>query len=435
MSTNDQDLLQTMQHIGSLFFRKLNNELSEPDKAVLETWLNEQEPTSRQFFEQMTDWEQVRTALQYMYQVDEQAALADVQKKIQLNELAIPPIPVRRMSWLKYAAAAVVIGTIGAVIMWTLVKKKTAGVASQPMGVRFKNDVLPGRNKATLQLADGKMIVLDSANKGTIAREGNTNIVVDEKVGSLQYHTGAVAKEAHGAKSEVSYNTLSTPKGGQYRLVLPDGSKVWLNAASSIYYPTVFTGNERRVALTGEAYFEVAHNAAMPFIVDVTGGKDRKGSVEVLGTHFNINAYEDETAARVTLVQGKVKVGNEFRKAGVPQSGSKDSVVLTPGKQAVLMAGLPAGTQGSRLTTTDANVEEVTAWKDGLFYFQNAKIETIMRQVSRWYDVKVQYEGKIEQEFIGKIPRAVNVSTLLKILESTGWVHFTIQGNVVTVTS
>jgi ferric-dicitrate binding protein FerR (iron transport regulator) len=173
----------------------------------------------------------------------------------------------------------------------------------------------------------------------------------------------------------------------------------------------------------------------MPFIVDVTGGKDRNGSVEVLGTHFNINAYEDETAARVTLVQGKVKVGNEFRKAGVPQSGSKDSVVLTPGKQAVLMAGLPAGRQGSRLTTADANVEEVTAWKDGLFYFQNAKIETIMRQVSRWYDVKVQYEGKIEQEFIGKIPRAVNVSTLLKILESTGWVHFTIQGNVVTVTS
>jgi ferric-dicitrate binding protein FerR (iron transport regulator) len=425
---NDQDLLQTMQHIGRLFFRKLNNELSEPDKAVLEAWLNEQEPASRQFFEQMTDWEQVQTALQSMYQVDEQAALADVQKKIQLNELTMAPIPVRRMSWLKYAAAAVVIGTIGAVITWTLVKKKTTGVANQPVGVRFKNDVLPGRNKATLQLADGKMIVLDSANKGTIAREGNTNIVVDEKAGSLQYHTGAVTKETNGTKSEVSYNTLSTPKGGQYRLVLPDGSKVWLNAASSIYYPTVFTGNERRVALTGEAYFEVAHNAGMPFIVDVTGGKDRMGSVEVLGTHFNINAYEDETATRVTLVQGKVKVGNETRKAGVPQGGSKDSVVLTPGKQAVLMAA-------SRLTTADANVEEVTAWKDGLFYFQNARIETIMRQVSRWYDVKVQYEGKIEQEFIGKIPRAVNVSTLLKILESTGWVHFTIQGNVVTVTS
>jgi ferric-dicitrate binding protein FerR (iron transport regulator) len=388
---------------------------------VLDAWLSEQDPASKQFFEQMTDWEQVRTALQYMYHIDEQAALADVQKKIQLAESAIPAVPVRKMNRLQYAAAAVVILAIGATLVWTLAKKKTNS-ANQPVGVRFKNDVLPGSDKAILQLADGKTIVLENASKGTIAREGNTNIVVDDKAGSLQYVTNANGSH----QNETTYNTLSTPRGGQYRLVLPDGSKVWLNAASSIRYPIAFTGNERRVAIKGEAYFEVAKDPHKPFkvVIAPSPSGEGRGEVEVLGTHFTINAYDDEAAMRVTLLEGKVKVVKRET-----ANGKENPIILKPDEQAVASGNSPFTIDHS------PNVEEATAWKDGLFYFQNAGIETIMRQVSRWYDVKVRYEGTVKQEFIGKIPRTVNVSTLLKILESTGWVHFTIQGNVITVSS
>jgi transmembrane sensor len=421
MSTNDQELLQTMQHIGNLFFRKLHNELSEQDKAVLDAWLGEQDPASKLYFEQMTDWQQVQTALQYMYHIDEKAALADVQKKIQLAESAIQAVPVRKMNRLPYAvAAAVVILAIGVTLVFTLAKKKT-GIANQPVGVRFKNDVMPGSEKAILQLADGKTIVLDHANKGAIAREGNTNIVVDEKAGSLQYVTSANGSH----QNETTYNTLSTPRGGQYRLVLPDGSKVWLNAASSIRYPIAFTGNERSVAIKGEAYFEVAKDPHKPFkvVIDPSPEGDGRAEVEVLGTHFTINAYDDEAAMRVTLLEGKIKFDSRQGTA------KREPVMLQPGEQVIADGHSPMTIDHS------PNIEEATAWKDGLFYFRNAGIETIMRQVSRWYNVKVQYEGTIKQEFIGKIPRTVNVSTLLKILESTGWVHFTIQGNVITVSS
>ena len=211
-------------------------------------------------------------------------------------------------------------------------------------------------------------------------------------------------------------------------MVLPDGSKVWLNAASSLRFPTLFTGKERLVTLSGEAYFEIAANASMPFKVRVAaasaaaaGGKAGQPDpllIEVLGTSFDIEAYPDEQVRRATLLQGAIRV-----------AAGKVQTVLQPGQQARLG---PDGGDALQVVTP-AKAEDVIAWKNGIFLFRDASIESIMQQVSRWYDVDITYEGKVEQAFFGKIPRDVPVSTLLKILESTGWVHFMIEGKKITV--
>jgi ferric-dicitrate binding protein FerR (iron transport regulator) len=196
-------------------------------------------------------------------------------------------------------------------------------------------------------------------------------------------------------------------------VTLADGSRVWLNAGSSIKYPVAFISKERKVEITGEAYFEVAHNASKPFIV--TKGET---SITVLGTHFNVNTYDDEDALRITLLEGSVAVKRE-----------SSNVKLKPGEQAVLSA-----TSHSLLTTGSVDTDAVMAWKNGFFQFNNTPIDVIMRQVEKWYDVDVVYNGSIKQTFNGKIPRTVNASDLFKILESTGWVHFKIEGKKVMVT-
>jgi ferric-dicitrate binding protein FerR (iron transport regulator) len=205
--------------------------------------------------------------------------------------------------------------------------------------------------------------------------------------------------------------------------VLPDGSKVWLNAVSSLRFPTSFTGKERRVELNGEGYFEIAKNVSMPFKVAIApatnpGIASREPlEIEVLGTEFDLMTYADEDRQKVTLVSGSVKAS----------LGNKQ-LVLQPNQQAFL----DKRSYALNLTSI-SNLEETTAWKDGYFQFQDASIESIMRQAARWYDVEVIYDGKVNQQFIGKVRRQVNLSTLLKILEATGWVHFRIDGKKVTV--
>jgi len=218
--------------------------------------------------------------------------------------------------------------------------------------------------------------------------------------------------EDNSSALPLSYNMLVTPRRGQYQLVLPDGSKVWLNAASSIRYPVAFIGNERRVQITGEAYFEVTHNATMPFIVE-------KGDmrVEVLGTHFNVNAYNDESAIKTTLLEGKVKIVN------------RQSAILKPGQQAILTAG-------SRLTILDkTDVEDVVAWKNGLFHFESSEIKTVMRQIARWYDVDVVYERTTvnNDPMFVEISRNTRLSDVLKALEESGSAKFSIQGKTIIV--
>jgi ferric-dicitrate binding protein FerR (iron transport regulator) len=301
--------------------------------------------------------------------------------------------PVRRIlpvrSWLSWAAAVAVI--MLAVYFWSQKEQS-------PAMTQLNKNVTPGMNKAILTLSDGSAIALDSAGK-KMFRQGNTAIY--QQNGQLQYNV-------QGNAPAFSYNTLTTPRGGQYQLILPDGSKVWLNAASSLRYPTAFSANERLVELTGEAYFEVQSSSAKPFRVKVNNTM-----VDVLGTHFNIMAYNDEQAIRTTLLEGSVKVGSH---------------VLHPGQQAAV-------TGDNEVKVLDnVDVQEAVAWKNGIFQFNRAPLQVVMRQLSRWYDVEVVYEGKIpDLEFLGKMQRELNLSEVLSILEKSG-VRFRIDGRKIIVT-
>jgi len=414
MSISDRQLLETIQSIGGLLFRRLHDELDATDRLVLEEWLTHLEPASRQFFEEITDWEKIQAALHTIYQIDEQAAFADVQKKIHVESVLaistsveLPRLVDRKYKRYRFiAAAAILILIAGLAVVFTLPKRKT-DIASLPVTQRFKNDVAPGGEKAVLTLADGNQIVLDNASNGELARQGATRV--------MKLENGQLAYTAHSSASQpVSYNTVSTPRGGQYQVQLPDGSKVWLNAASSLRFPTAFTGKEREVELSGEAYFQVTKNSSMPFKVAIISTVKEPVQIEVLGTELDVEAYADEEDQKTTLINGSVKVISGIHE-----------VLLKPGQQGRVNSSLGV--------LSNVNIEEAIAWKNGLFQFQDASIQSIMRQVGRWYDVDIVYKGKIDQQFIGKIPRQVQVSTLLKILESTGWVHFMIEGKKITV--
>lgn len=280
--------------------------------------------------------------------------------------------------------------------------------------VKRNNEIFPGGNKAILTLADGSTINLDSAKNGTLASQGNIKIIKGED-GELLYYVDRQNPIVTG------YNTIATPRGGKYEIVLSDGSKVWLNAASSLKFPTSFKGKARDVTLTGEGYFEVAHissspgggrEEAIPFIVTIASplGDGSGMIVEVLGTHFNVNAYNDENSVATTLLEGSVKV-----KKAVSTNSDLQTVLLKPGEQADLLK------EGSLKVNHSANLEEVVAWKDDNFEFNDTAIPAIMRQVSRWYDVEVDYKGSMpERRFTGKISRNVNLSQLIEMLQYTG---------------
>jgi len=282
-----------------------------------------------------------------------------------------------------------------------LQRSKSSGDPAKSTAGASQHDALPGGDKATLTLEDGSTIVLDSAADGALAKQGNTR-VVKLTGGRLAYHPASDKVEG---RSPGQYNTVTTPRGGQYQVALPDGTNVWLNATSSIRFPTAFSGGSRTVEISGEAYFEVADNPRTPFIV-----KNGNTSVEVLGTHFNVNAYQDEPVKKITLLQGAIRVrsGNQAKK-------------LAPGEAAEL-AGEPI------LVRADADVAEAVAWKNGLFSFKDAGLPEIMRQLSRWYDLDVRYDVEINEQFNLKINRNTNITTVLKIIETMGSVHFTIEG-------
>ena len=322
-----------------------------------------------------------------------------------IKPVAEPAKIIRFAVWKKVAAAAVIIMMLGTGAYFLFGNKgKQDEIAKTENNNSSNNDVAPGGNKATLQLADGSTIILDSAQNGTLSQQGNARV--------LKLDNGQLAYNASGTAKEVLYNTISTPRGGQYQLTLADGSKVWLNAASSIRFPASFTGSKRKVELTGEAYFEVAKNPAMPFTVSVNGM-----NVEVLGTHFNINSYADEDIIKTTLLEGAVKV-------------TKGSVIamLSPGQQAQLTSNGQIG------VNKNIDVDEVMAWKNGKFQFgDKVDIGTIMRQIARWYDVDVEYKGVFTKHFGGSISREVNISQVLKVLETTGDVKYKVEGRKVIV--
>lgn len=306
------------------------------------------------------------------------------------------------MLYLKRAAVAAVILIIAGAGYWWLAGRS---FQKELASVKPVNTViLPGGNKAVLTLSNGEEIVLDSAAEGTLAQQGQAKV--------MKLANGQLSYKVSGSTAAATvYNTITTPRGGQYKLTLADGTHVWLNAASSLQYPAAFSGKERRVVLSGEGYFEVAKNASMPFHVQVSAM-----DVEVLGTHFNINSYTNEGAIRTTLLEGSVKVG-----------AGKQVRMLKPGQQSSL------DSNGAMKVQDHADVEAAVAWKEGMFQFKGADIETVLRQAERWYDVQFDYKGGIAVRFSGQISRSANAEQLLKILELTGKVKFEIHGKTIVV--
>ncbi|RPE08229.1 FecR family protein [Chitinophaga lutea] len=319
-----------------------------------------------------------------------------VKDRILAADKDTPVLPIRR-NWWKWTAAAAVAGIL-AVAAWEYGTREALPPASVSMDGRYKNDVPPGGNHASLTLANGSVIVLDDAENGLLAKQGNAQVT--------KLHNGQLAYTKTGNAAAVAWNRLATPRGGQYRITLPDGTAVWLNAETVLHFPTAFEGNERKVELSGEAYFEVAKDAVKPFVVKATDGLD----VKVLGTHFNISAYAGEPSTCVTLLEGAVEVNRQR---------------MEPGQEAVRANGQTVVRQG--------DTEQAVAWKNGYFSFNNADITTVMKELERWYNVSVNYETNVPHlRFGGGMQRSLPLASVLRILEKND-VKFKIDGRKITV--
>lgn len=321
------------------------------------------------------------------------------------------PMPAERRFVTRRLVAAVLLVCMGLAAVVYLMNSSAASEEQVAVTVAPTTantaQIFPGGEKAYLTLADGSVIVLDTAGNGMVTMQGSSKVMkVDDR---LVYDGGTAA----GAP--LVYNTISTPRGGEYRIVLSDGTRVWLNAASSLRFPSAFTGADRSVSLTGEAYFEVSKNTGKPFKVELNNEME----IEVLGTSFNVMAYEDEQAVKTTLVEGKVKM-----------SRSGQNVQLLPNQQAITER------EGTDIRVAPADVEEAIAWKEGLFYFNNDNILSIMRKLSRWYNVEVHYSGPVPGgHYEGTIRRQAEIGQVLAMLELPGGINFEINENSIMVRS
>lgn len=335
-------------------------------------------------------------------------------------------VPERRSIVWRWVAAAAVMLLAGSAVWYWLTPENQPAVVTAP---RQDVEVLPGSDKAVLTLADGKTITLDSSAHGMLGRQGQTTI--HQHDGQLVYD----ASRSNVEPGELIYNTLSTPRGGQYQLTLPEGSKVWLNAASSIRFPAVFNDSARVVYVTGEVYFEVKSQFRnngkdrMPFVVQVQTANGPGAEIKVLGTHFNINAYDDEPDIKTTLLEGSVIVKSSIGNRQ-PAKANEFAVVLKPGEQAAIAAHSPLTTHHSPLTINHSpDIKQTLAWKNGLFRFDGVELKTMMRQLSRWYDVEISYEqgAPVSEPFNGAMQRSLQLSQVLKGMEAMG-IHVKKEG-------
>jgi ferric-dicitrate binding protein FerR (iron transport regulator) len=382
---------------------------SEEEKERVEGWYNERR---NDIYNPLTEAEEEIAGARIYSNVQEVLTSATAERVI--------PIWRKKSTWWVAAGTMMLMATAG---YFLLTHKDPVPVIVHAPKPETR-PVTPGGNKALLTLGDGSVIVLDSAANGALSQQGKT-IVLKKQDGQLIYQS------RHNCNQDaVAWNTISTPRGGQYQVVLPDGTKVWLNAVSSLRFPAGFTGKERVVELTGEAYFEVkpvtppagGENEKMPFVVKIVTRDGNGAEIKVLGTHFNINAYDDEPMIKTTLLEGSVKVS-----AIGPGSAGSKSAMLKPGEQVSI-------SQSSQLSQPiPVQTEEAVAWKDGRFVFNEASVETVMREIARWYDVEIVYAGKVPAEkFEGEIPRNSNITEVFKILELSN-VHCKIEGRKITV--
>ena len=385
MSENRAQLLKMVQ-------RYLAGEATSDERRFLESyydfWGHEKDPLDQLLTEE-------KKLLEEQMQAN---ILAGIEPKAKVRHLWSTPFKI------SVAAAILIVCLVS--IYPTFHKKDRKQVVDQP--VAAQKDVPPGSNKAILTLAGGQIINLDDAKSGELAKQAGISITKSSK-GELVY---TITKNGP-SDSASSINKIETPNGGQYQVILPDGTHVWLNAASSLTYPVSFSGTERKVSLKGEGYFEVARNVKKPFKVEVDGQTE----VKVLGTHFNINAYPGESAMKTTLLEGAVLLRS-----------NDHSATLAAGQQAQVK------NSGNQINLVDhVDLDQAIAWKNGFFSINSASLDMIMKQVERWYDVKVVYKEDVQAEFVAKLPRDLPLSKLLHLLELTKQVHFKVEGNSIEI--
>jgi transmembrane sensor len=374
--------------ISELLFKRLQAGLSEQEEGLLNAWLGESEH-HRAFFAETEDEDRLRA----MILTFERLQMQESEQRV-LDRLTDQFFPVYRMhitktAWFRAVAAAIFILIIGSVAyLWKTQPHLPALVTTNPAPMR--NDVAaPSRNRATLTLAGGQQVVIDSAVNGTFAVQGNVHI--------QKMNGGRIEYKGSNVNDDIQYNTLNVPRGSQIAsIVLADGSKIFLNSGSSLKYPVAFRGNERKVEITGEAYFEIAKDPKKKFIV--SGGGI---TAEVIGTHFNVNSYSDEENPKVTLIEGSVRV-----------TGGASHLIIKPGAQAVFANGVLQVNQS-------VNVDQVMAWRNGVFTFENKTLQQVMRELARWYDLTITYENNIPNiKLRGEMGRNLNLSQVLKGLKA-----------------
>jgi len=394
---------EKVNRITSLIEKYLEEQLSHSEQQELNEWLAEAE-SNRLFFQQITDKEILREKMKLYASADSAAMWQKTLQKLDGGKL-VTMYP-QKSSFRKYvAAAAAAIILVSAGTWFYMDQRFNSGLAKNESANGTSSSlIVPGTTKATLTLADGKTVVLANSGDGLVAKQGGIDI---NKIDGRLIYNG----EQHDANQDIdhAYNTITTPRGGEYKVTLPDGSKVWLNAASSLRFPIAFAGNERIVELTGEAYFEVnrvtnvtADNKAQktPFIVKLTSPSGASSEVPVLGTHFNVMAYEDEAAIKTTLLEGAVKV-----------STSNSSKIIQPGEQALLKEG--------EISVRNVDGDDVIAWTTGFIPVGGTDLDYTMRQIGRWYDVEIGYEGSIPNVvFEGKLPRSASINDVIKVLNA-----------------
>lgn len=404
------------QRIATLILKNLRDELTPDEHAELFAWVNAS-PENEELFAELTNEDSLRDALQESYQSDE-----TVWEKIMAGIEEESVVPVRKIRVWRYVAAACVTILVVAGIAWWFTDKSNHLIANTPaLAVKLEDIVAPVGNNSTLTLSNGTVIILDSTANGTLAYDGNSSVI--KKEGILEYSVSEVTNH----NFSIDHHTLRTARGGQQKLFLPDGSYVLLNAESSITYPSSFAGNERKVQITGEAWFKIKSIARedgggkMPFIVEIISSSgENKGEVEVLGTQFAINAYDNEEAIiKTTLQEGSVRMRNK----------DQQSIKLNPGQQVQLAPG------GNLKLIKDPDLEVAFAFTKNEFVFHSADVETIFRELCRWYPVTVSYpNGKPADLYRGSFPRTSDLKTVLKIFAESD-IKFKLEdGNKLIVT-
>jgi transmembrane sensor len=381
--------------IAFLIAGYIRNTLTDKEHQELDGWVNASDHNMK-LFEDLTDERNIESNLAWMDKVQSEKSFKELQKSGAFQKSTRK----NKMNPVWIAAASIVLLTT----IFLVYRYVSADRSDTNRTVTLETPALqPGGNRATLTLADGAVIDLTTVKNGSILNKQGSHV--------NKPADGELVYEGNGSLEAPTIHTLSTPVGGQYQIILSDGTKVWLNAATTLKYPSHFTSSERKVELTGEAYFEVAKNEKQPFYVFLP---DSSG-VKVLGTHFNVASYNNENEKRVTLLEGSVLVTTKSY-----------TTKLEPGSQAHITDNL--------ITKNDnVDTEEVVGWKNGLFVFHDASIETIMRQVERWYDAKVIFKGEIRQQFNATILRREPLSKLLHLLELNGYVHFKIENKTIYV--